>query len=105
MATSLKQQGGREICPHCSCSLSRKVYEAHKRLYFNADSNQWVKKLCLTSIEYRDSLAITELALEECDDFQNSDVDERRIGSTSDPPPLVDFDSDNSVISEVDEPW
>lgn len=84
-----------EICPHCNFSLSKKAYETHKRLYYNTESDQWIKKHCLIPDEQIDSLVTTELALEECefdlDDSENSD-------SHSDLPPVPEFD-DMSVGS------
>lgn len=32
------------FCPHCSCVLSKKTYSAHRRLYYDEDTTQWVKK-------------------------------------------------------------
>ena len=32
------------FCPHCSQELSSKTFKAHKRLYFDQDTNEWHKK-------------------------------------------------------------
>ena len=34
----------RQFCPHCSQTLSTKTYKAHKRLYFDSNSNSWIKR-------------------------------------------------------------
>ena len=31
-------------CPHCGNVLAKKVYDAHKRLYYNEEMEQWIKR-------------------------------------------------------------
>ena len=77
------------FCPHCSCSLSCKAYYAHKRIYFDADSEQWVKKRNIEDVINWDGV-----------DFDATDVNSP-IGSKSqqsehtDPPPIIDFFSED----------
>lgn len=78
------------ICPHCDCKLSRKTYNTHKRLYYNKESDQWIKKRCLIPNEHRDTLVSTEVALEEFD-LIGSSSGEESTESHPDRPPLADF--------------
>ena len=32
------------LCPHCGCVLSRKTLLTHRRMYYDEDSDTWVKK-------------------------------------------------------------
>ena len=82
-------------CPHCKSCLSRKAFDTHKRLYYDAASNQWIKKRCLTTEEHQKELNLTEQAIEECDydfsvldDSQDNSIDQHDVDS---PPPIVDF--------------
>ena len=40
-----------KICPHCEGELSLKRYMEHKRLFFNRDTNQWMKEICDETME------------------------------------------------------
>ena len=40
----------RKICPHCNVLLSRKAFEAHRRLYYDSIAQTWVKKRCSESL-------------------------------------------------------
>jgi len=51
-------------CPHCDCLLSKKTFEAHKRLYYDGSTDQWIKKCCLEASE--------DLDFEEPIDFHSS---------------------------------
>ena len=99
------------FCSHCSSWLSRKSYVTHKRLYHNKETNQWIKKCRLTTEYHHRELAITEEAVEECDygfstdQLQQDSVITSSIDNERDsPPPLVDFEEDNSMDLHVDEP-
>ena len=32
------------LCPHCGIMVAKKTYRMHKRIYFDTDNDQWVKK-------------------------------------------------------------
>lgn len=34
----------KELCPHCSVQVSKKTLLAHKRVYYDCSSDQWIKK-------------------------------------------------------------
>ena len=34
------------FCDHCKQRLSAKVYRVHRKLYYDQDSEQWLKKCC-----------------------------------------------------------
>ena len=51
----------------CECSVSKKAYATHKRLYYNNDTNKWIKKRRLIPDEHLSLLTETELGMEECD--------------------------------------
>ena len=55
------------LCPHCECSVSKKAYATYKRLYYNNDTNKWIKKRRLIPDEHLSLLTETELGMEECD--------------------------------------
>ena len=33
------------LCPHCGNSVTKKTLCAHKRLYYDNDTGQWIKKM------------------------------------------------------------
>ena len=76
------------LTSYCSCSLCCKAYYAHKRIYFDADSEQWIKRR-----DIEDEINWDEI------DFDATDVNSP-IGSKSqqsehtDPPPIIDFFSE-----------
>ena len=39
----------RWLCPHCDQLLSVKTFKAHKRTYYDASRNTWLKKSCAQS--------------------------------------------------------
>ena len=70
--------------------LSRKAYDTHKRLFYDGDTNQWIKKTCLTTEENRQELASTEQAIEECVfDFGGEEHDGGHVSEVGSPPPIV----------------
>ena len=71
------------MCPHCGHSVSTKTYLAHKRVYYDDDSDQWIKVRKLDSCDF----------LVEDLDF---DEDGGSAAQTDLPPPLVDFDKHRS---------
>lgn len=36
------------VCPHCSKTVSTKVYKDHKRLYYSKSDNTWIVSTLLT---------------------------------------------------------
>ena len=85
-----------EKCLHCDCELSKKTYETHKRLYYDNESDQWIKKRCLIPSDYKKALATTEVALEEFDPEDHSE--EESIGF--DRPPLIELDDESDISLE-----
>ena len=82
-------------CLYCTKYLSTKAYGTPKWLYYDGNSNQWIKKRCLTNEEHQKALDLTEQAIEECnydfsvlDDSQDISTDQSDVNS---PPPLVNF--------------
>ena len=41
------KNGDEAFCPHCGIEVARKTYLAHRRLYFDSDTDQWVKRKAL----------------------------------------------------------
>lgn len=39
---------GYRVCPHCSKTVSTKVYKDHKRLYYSKSENTWIVSTLLT---------------------------------------------------------
>ena len=74
-----------KFCAHCNSHLSVKTWKAHRRLYFDKDTETWIKKTC----------SCTE---EEFDDWEeelhagNDALQKSSNGSDCDIPPMVDFD-------------
>ena len=83
------------MCPHCDCRLSKKTLDTHKRLYYDEESNKWIKKRCLIPSEHSEALATTEVALEEIDLDSSSDKGSVNSKSSADRPPLVEFDDES----------
>ena len=71
-------------CPHCEILLTKKSYDAHRRLYYD-DNTGWIKKRRLTCDEDHSRISATEQAIEQC----APEEDQTRI--ETDAPPLVDF--------------
>ena len=79
----------------CCTSLSRKSYDTHKPLFYDCDTNQWIKKNCLTTEVHQRELTSTEQAIEECDfDFNTKEHEAGGVSQADSPPPLVDFEDD-----------
>ena len=70
------------ICPHCSCELSKKAYNAHKRLYYDNSTHQWIKKRHVTDLEVE---LFDETDFEVEPSIHMSD-------DNHDAPPIVDFE-------------
>lgn len=68
----------RRICPHCSKSVSFKTYKAHRRLFYDFSSDQW-----LTTNE--DSVLSSERNVEEAQPCSFGQVCEQDDGSGMDP--------------------
>ena len=89
------------LCPHCECSVSKKAYATHKRLYYNNDTNKWIKKRRLIPDEHLSLLTETELGMEECDyafDTCNENLSDTKSSSKS-PPPMFNFISSSASES------
>ena len=39
------------FCPHCGTCVANKTYRMHKRLYYDDQGDQWVKKKAMTTDE------------------------------------------------------
>ena len=46
MASSVppRERGDEVFCPHCGRDVAKKTYRMHKRMYFDPDTDQWVKR-------------------------------------------------------------
>ena len=82
-------------CPHCDCLLSKKTFEAHKRLYYDGSTDQWIKKCCLEASE--------DLDFEEPIDFHSSS-DTKFPDIVADAPPVVDFGDVTDTNEQPDLP-
>lgn len=94
-----------EICPHCDTCMSRKSYDAHKRLYYDVETGEWLKKRRLITDDQCAELVSTEQAMEECDfDLDLAFVRESSHNDEpSDRPPLVEFtDADDEQCEDVE---
>ncbi len=88
---------GKHHCPHCEELLSKKSYEAHKRLYYDCNTG-WIKKRRLTADEEYTRVSTAEQAIEqfafETDDSEFQNADETNVDGNEEsdrPPLLVDF--------------
>lgn len=91
--------GAKARCPHCDLLLSRKSYEAHKRLYYDGDTSQWIKKSRLASNE-QDLFSKTEEAIEQLDfDANFSTMDHLSEDYHDEQPSHVDFMLDEMQMS------
>ena len=91
---------GKYHCPHCENTLSKKSYDAHKRLYYDEDAGQWIKRRRLTTNDEHTILSETENAIEQFD-FDANLTDS--IESPTDiedelPPPYIDL---GDIVEEV----
>ena len=81
--------------------MSRKSYEAHKRLYYDGDRGNWIKKRRLTSDDDHQRISMTEEAIEQFDFAAcGSDQENETVNAEvdfDDRPPLVDFNSGDDV--------
>ncbi len=81
------------FCPHCGEYLTKKVYKTHQRIYYDGDTQQWVKK--------RHTSQSTDFLI---DNDSESDLDQdrsSRSSSSNDCPPVVGFDEDGDSDEEV----
>ena len=44
MLSTRKMHYDRILCPHCSSELSKKTLMQHKRLYYDASTETWIKR-------------------------------------------------------------
>ena len=85
------------VCPHCSSYLSKKAYRAHRRLYYDPATDQWLKKRevetdILCPVEFDDSEA------------SSSGLSKGPIGSMeSDRPPVIDLLSSEEVLTSIED--
>ena len=89
---------------HTEILLTKKSYDAHKRLYYDEDTCQWIKKSKLTTDDEHISLSTTETAIEQLDfdiGLIPSEHEEYNDSDHDEPPPDVDFDmmEDNATHS------
>lgn len=97
----------RHHCPHCETMLSKKSFDAHKRLYYDEDASNWIKKRRLTTDEEHMLLSETEHAIEQFEfDFDASYDSDSSVHQydqpgpkLDDPPPHVDFDEMNEIVN------
>ena len=84
MAAPWTEVGDLYLCPHCSCYLS-KAYRAHRRLYYDSTTDQWLKK---REVETDIDCPVEFDTLE----APSRGLSQGPIGSTeSDQPPIVDL--------------
>ena len=85
MATG--SSSAKHMCPHCDSLLSKKTFEAHKRLYYDESSFQWIKKGCTKEpLCDFDEPSLELYAFQEPPD--HSDI----LSSPNTPPPLVNLE-------------
>lgn len=95
-------------CPHCATTLSKKSYDAHRRIYYDEDASSWIKKRRLTTDEEHILLSETEHAIEQFDFDANFDSDSSAHRNNNfqhnqpelrldQPPPHFDFDEMDEV--------
>ncbi len=83
------------FCPHCGDVLTKKVYKTHRRLYYDDDTQQWIKKRRPDTDFLADDI---DLDLETPDSRPNeSSLNNRR----DDCPPIVDFDDVFEPLSDL----
>ena len=51
------------FCPHCGALVSRKTYRMHKRLYYDSDTEQWIKRKALDSGDSSKSMYSRHIAV------------------------------------------
>ncbi len=71
------------FCPHCGDVLTKKVYKTHRRLYYDDDTQQWIKK------RHQD----TDFLVDDID-FALETRPNQSSGTSDDCPPVVDFDDE-----------
>ena len=60
------------VCPHCLQQLCIKTYKAHKRLYFDADTNKWCKKRKVQpAVDFVDSDILKCFKSDSCEEVQD----------------------------------
>lgn len=93
---------GKYHCPHCEIVLSKKSYDAHKRLYYDEDASQWIKKRRFTTKDEHTLLSETEHAIEQFDFDANFDWQSDLQNPSNDsehelPPPYIDLSNMEKV--------
>lgn len=86
----MKMSDSTTFCPHCQQNLSKKSFIKHKRLYYDSDTDQWMKKRCTDDMfDFQEDLEL--LADESAFDVGFASSSNEADGS---PPPIVEFDQD-----------
>lgn len=89
----------KNFCPHCTSLLSRKAYATHKRLYYDGQTDQWVKKQKLADEAV---LRESEKAMEAYD-FEAFHSQPSIVTSDTElhPPSPINFDMSSASGKEV----
>ena len=80
-------------CPHCNQWLSLKTYRAHKRLFYNEDTDEWLKSETVHSVQFP---VATDHGLSNRDQEPPPQTDEEDIMDevqAQQSPPLSEFKS------------
>ena len=71
------------FCPHCKQVLSFKTFQAHKRIYYNAETGDWIDKGILSR------------------NLVDHDKDDENDSTDKDSPPASDTEMDQYPIIEI----
>ena len=93
------------LCPHCDQVLSCKTYRGHKRLHFNAETNEWFKvdEVHVETIESSDTCSHeNDSSDSEPEGMQHAPLDEIRVESPPlSEPALSSISDDNQSDSDT----
>lgn len=92
---------GKIFCQHCHQYLVKKSFIRHKRLYYDSDADQWIKKRCTDMFDFEEDpeLCADETAFQISHDGSNVGCSSNEVDCI--PPPLVELDEEVNNFGEL----
>jgi hypothetical protein len=88
-------------CPHCDSYLVKKTFKRHKELYFDDESEQWIRSEHASG---NDSEEFEDVGESESRETQPPEVRSHGTDESSDKPPMIEFadSGDDAPDPELD---
>lgn len=80
----------KKFCEHCSSELALKTWKTHRKLYYDEDTETWIKKACIG-----DEFDVWD------DDSSMFDASTIELEPENEAPPQVDFNDDDDIFYDA----